>query len=169
MKELAAKARGPGNVYFTGGATALLLGLREQTIDVDVKLDPEPAGVFEAIADLKNRLDLNVELASPDDFIPAPRDWKERSRHIASIGQLQYFHYDFVMQALAKLERGHGQDLEDVRRLLRGGHVSVEAITRTFAEIEPLMLRYPAIDPAQFKKKVDAFLERHKKGDDREL
>ena len=53
VEELAAKARGPGNVYFTGGATALLLGLREQTIDVDIKLDPEPAGVFEAIADLK--------------------------------------------------------------------------------------------------------------------
>src|SRR5262245_19502350 len=41
MDELAASARSPGKVYFTGGATALLLGFRQQTIDVDIKLDPE--------------------------------------------------------------------------------------------------------------------------------
>jgi hypothetical protein len=33
MQELAAAARSPGNVYLTGGATALLLGFRDQTID----------------------------------------------------------------------------------------------------------------------------------------
>src|SRR2546422_9927366 len=94
MRELAAAARSPGKVYLTGGATALLLGFREQTIDIDLKLDPEPEGVFEAIATLKNRLNLNVELASPDDFIPAAADWRQRSRHIASIGKLEFFHYD---------------------------------------------------------------------------
>src|SRR3989442_14598921 len=92
MQELAAAARSPGKVYFTGGATALLLGFREQTIDVDLKLDPEPKGVFEAIAKLKNTLDVNVELASPDNFIPAPRDWRERSRHVAAIGAVEVSH-----------------------------------------------------------------------------
>src|SRR5256712_7340907 len=106
MKELAASARSPGKVYFTGGATALLLGFREQTIDIDLKLDPEPDGAFEAIAVLKNRLNLNVELASPDDFIPPAPDWRERSRRIVSIGRVQFFHYDLSLQALAKLERG---------------------------------------------------------------
>src|SRR5438132_11241822 len=102
MQELAAAARSSGKVYFTGGATDLLLGFRDQTIDIDLKLDPEPAGVFEAIAELKNKLDLNVELASPDDFIPASKRWRERSRHIATIKQLQFFHYDIALQALAK-------------------------------------------------------------------
>src|SRR5881394_4030597 len=105
MQELAAAARSPGKVYFTGGATALLLGFRDQTIDIDLKLDPEPKGVFEAIARLKNTLDVNVELASPDNFIPATARWRERSRHIASIGQVEFFHYDFALQALSKLER----------------------------------------------------------------
>src|SRR5260370_16080809 len=111
MQELAAAARSPGKVYFTGGATALLLGFREQTIDIDLKLDPEPEGAFEAIATLKNNLDLNVELASPADFIPAAADWRERSRHIATIGKLEFFHYHFSLQALSKFERGHAQDL----------------------------------------------------------
>src|SRR5215470_3020957 len=114
MQELARASRGPGKVYFTGGATALLLGFREQTIDIDLKMDPEPQGAFEAIARLKSQLNLNVELASPDDFIPRTADWRERSRHIASLSRVEFFHYDFSLQVLAKLERGHAQDLEDV-------------------------------------------------------
>jgi hypothetical protein len=158
MQELAAAARSPGKVYFTGGSTALLLGFREQTIDIDLKLDPEPAGAFEAIAVLKNRLDLNVELASPDDFIPGAADWRERSRHIASIGPVEFFHYDFSLQALAKLERGHTQDLEDATSFLRGGFVSREELKSRLAQIEPGLLRYPAVDPQQFRKKVEDFL-----------
>src|SRR5436305_14365594 len=86
MEELAKAAQSPGKIYFTGGATALLLGFREQTLDLDLKLDPEPKGVFEAIGRLKNALDLNIELASPDDFIPPGAHWRSRSRHLASIG-----------------------------------------------------------------------------------
>jgi len=43
MQELASAARRRGKVYFTDSATALLLGFRQQTIDIDLKLDPEPA------------------------------------------------------------------------------------------------------------------------------
>lgn len=158
MHELAAAARSPGKVYFTGGATALLLGFREQTIDIDLKLDPEPEGVFEAIAALKDRLELNVELASPEDFIPRTADWRERSRPIAALGPVEFFHYDFSLQALAKLERGHAQDLDDVARLVRGGYVSAEELRRRFDQIEPGLLRYPAIDPASYKAKLEEFL-----------
>ncbi len=163
MRELAATAGSPGRVYFTGGATALLLGFREQTIDIDLKLDPEPQGVFEAIATLKDKLQINVELASPDDFIPPGPNWRERSRHIASIGPLEFFHYDFSMQALAKLERGHAQDLEDVASLVRGGFVSDADLRTRFAEIRPGLLRYPAIDPARFQQTVESFLAQFRK------
>jgi Nucleotidyltransferase of unknown function (DUF6036) len=159
MDELAASARSPGKIYFTGGATALLLGFREQTIDVDIKLDPEPEGVFEAIAQLKNRLDLNVELASPDDFIPVTPDWRERSPLIASLGKVQFFHYDLTLQALSKLERGHEKDLSDVRNLVRNGHVTREEISRKFTQIEPQFVRYPVIDTKRFREKVEKFLK----------
>ena len=162
MQELAAAARSPGNVYFTGGATALLLGFRDQTIDIDLKLDPEPQGAFEAIATLKDRLELNVELASPADFIPPADGWRERSRAIASIGRVQFFHYDFSLQALSKLERGHAQDLEDVTSLVRGGYVTAAELQARFAQIEPRLLRYPAIDPFEFRKKIEEFLSRLK-------
>src|SRR5437660_1505596 len=136
MDKLAASARSPGKVYFTGGATALLLGFREQTIDIDIKLDPEPEGAFEAIAQLKDQLDLNVELASPDDFIPATSDWREKSPLIASVGRVQYFHYDLALQALSKVERGHDKDINDLRNQVRGGIGPIDELRRTLSCIE---------------------------------
>src|SRR3954462_12796857 len=42
MRELAAAAQTPGKIYFTGGATALLLGFREQSIDTLTQIEPQP-------------------------------------------------------------------------------------------------------------------------------
>src|SRR5437870_2912836 len=88
MKQLGRHATTPGTIYITGGSTALLLGIRNQTIDIDIKLDPEPEGVFEAIAELKISLDVSVELASPDQFIPPLPGWRERSQYIAFEGKI---------------------------------------------------------------------------------
>src|SRR5947209_3025789 len=105
MRELSAASTSPGTVYLAEGGTSLLLGIRETTIDLDLRLDPEPKGAFEAIAALKNKLDINVELASPLDFIPAPADWREKSTFIDRIGSLDFYHFDLRLQALAKIER----------------------------------------------------------------
>ncbi len=48
------RVTGPGRIYLTGGATAVLHGWRSMTIDIDLKGDPEPSGFFEAIAALKD-------------------------------------------------------------------------------------------------------------------
>jgi hypothetical protein len=97
-------------------------------------------------------------LASPDDFIPATPDWRDKSPLIASVGKVQYFHYDLALQALSKLERHHEQDVEDVRNLLCGGYVAVEELSRKFARIESQLLHYPAIDAKDFRRKMEDFL-----------
>ena len=88
------------------------------TVDIDLKPDPEPLGFFGAIAELKKKLDVNVELASPDDFIPELPGWCERSQFIGRFGKLDFFHYDFYAQAVSELERGHARDILDVRTML---------------------------------------------------
>lgn len=158
MEALAKAARTPGNVYFTGGATALLLGIRDQTIDVDLKLDPEPAGAFEEMAVLKNKLDLNVELAAPDEFIPVRPDWRARSVLIKSIGKVSFYHFDYYAQALAKVERGHEQDLADVRALVNRHLVDPGRLQQEFDDLRPGLVRYPAIDPESFAHKVRQFV-----------
>ena len=49
MHALAAQARHDGRVYVTGGASAVLLGWRLTTIDVDIKLVPEQDALLRAI------------------------------------------------------------------------------------------------------------------------
>jgi hypothetical protein len=159
LAEIEQQARAPGSIYLVGGASAVLFGWRTRTIDVDLKLDPEPAGIFEAIAQLKEQLDLNIELAAPDQFIPALPDWRQQSLPIDTSGRVQFFHYDFRGQALAKIERGHTRDLSDVKAMIHRGLVSKVDLIDGFAVIEPQLIRYPALDPETFRDKLVSFLE----------
>jgi hypothetical protein len=106
MAALGARVYGMGRIYFAGGVTAVLYAWREMTIAIDLKPDAEPAGLFEAIALLKDELDINVELAGPDDFIPAVPGWRERSLVIARHGLVDFFHYDPYGQALSNSSAG---------------------------------------------------------------
>jgi len=158
MRELGQRATGPGRVYLTGGATAVSFGWRASTVDVDIKLAPEPAGVFEAISKLKNELDINIELASPDLFVPVPADWEVRSEFIARYGQVDFLHFDYRAQALAKIARGYERDLADVTAMIDRDLVSMEAIQRALDEVSPNLVRYPGLDSEVFRARVGAFL-----------
>ncbi|MDQ5871039.1 MAG: hypothetical protein M3547_02400 [Acidobacteriota bacterium] len=146
-------------LYFTGGASAVLFGWRATTIDVDMKIEPESDRILRAIPALKESLELNVELASPADFIPEVPGWAERSRFIGKQGRLSFFHYDFYSQALAKIERGHAQDRDDVQEMLRRGLVEPARALKYFEEIEPELYRYPAIDPPSFRRAVQETMQ----------
>lgn len=162
MAAVGKRVAGEGSIYLAGGATAVLHGWRPMTIDVDLKPDPEPRGFFEALATLKNELDINVELASPDQFIPAIPGWRERSLFIGQFGAIKFFHYDPYGQALSKLHRGHKRDLHDVRSMLKDGMIQTGRLREFFARIEPQLIRYPAIDPATFQAVVQKFCDENR-------
>jgi hypothetical protein len=159
MRALGGRGSGSCRVYFTGGATALWYGWRDATIDVDLKIEPESDQILRAIVELKERLEINVELASPDQFIPELPGWRDRSPHIAREGRLDFHHYDLYAQALAKIERGHAQDREDVTSMLAAGLVAPGELARRFDEIESSLHRFPAIDAASFRRAVKACTE----------
>jgi hypothetical protein len=73
-------------------------------------------------------------------------------------GRLAFKHFDLYSQALAKLERGHAQDLEDARGILDRGLVDADRLRAAFDEVEPQLYRFRAIDPADFRRRVEAFL-----------
>lgn len=156
MSALAREATADTDVFLVGGTSAVLVGWRSATIDVDLVMRPESDAMLRAIPLLKERLRLNVELASPDQFIPVPPGWEQRSPIISRIGRVTYRHYDFCAQALAKIERGHARDLADVDAMLARGLISGANVRDQFARIEPELYRFPAIDPASFRQAVDA-------------
>lgn len=154
MRRLGAAVRSEGCVYFTGGVSAVLKGWREMTIDVDLKAEPEPRGFFEALPKLKDDLDINVELASPDQFVPALPGWQDRCQFIARYGKLNFYHYDFYGQALAKIERDHPRDRRDVASMVHDQLVQPDRLLELFTQIEPKLIRFPAINAASLRERV---------------
>ena len=159
MRALGAEADIYAQLYFTGGVTAVLLGWRASTIDVDIRIFPESDQLLRAIPALKESLEINVELASPADFIPEVAGWKDRSLFIAQEGKLSFYHYDLYAQALAKIERSHAQDVEDVAEMIRSGRIDPRSVFQYFKQIEPRLYLYPAIDPASFRRSLEQILD----------
>ena len=159
MNALAQTTTTPVQVYFTGGATAVLIGWRTSTIDVDIHLIPDDDRLLRGIPRLKDDLQINVELACPAHFIPELPGWRERSLFIDREGTLSFFHYDFYAQALAKIERGHSLDLSDVEVMFERGLIQAEPLMKHFEAIEGQIYRYPALDARAFRSAVETAID----------
>ncbi|OBQ38388.1 MAG: hypothetical protein AN487_07685 [Anabaena sp. CRKS33] len=144
MQLLGREAQGSGCIYFTGGASALLIGWRNSTIDVDIRLDPEPPGIFQAIAKLKQELNR----------------WRDRSVFIGKRGQISFYHYDFTAQALAKLSRGFNRDIKDVEAMYKQKLFSLNDLRNCFEAITPELIRFPSLNPDILKSRIEKFIER---------
>lgn len=155
-RELARHTREPVRIYLTGGATAVLNGWRDSTVDIDIRVEPELDEIFRQLPRLKNELAINIELASPPDFIPELEGWRDRSPLAFSEGSVEVRHFDFYSQALAKIERGFAQDLDDVAAMMASGLVDRERLADLFEDLCAQLYRYPAIDPESFRAKVKA-------------
>jgi hypothetical protein len=124
-------------------------------VDIDIRIVPENDRILRAIPNLKETLHVNVELASPLDFLPPLPGWEERSPFITREGQLSFHHFDFYSQALSKLERGHRKDLNDVRMMVSNSLVEPPRLQTLFAAIEDQLYRFPAVDPRSLRALVD--------------
>ena len=160
MQILGKEAQGSGCIYFTGGASALLVGWRNSTVDVDLRLDPEPPGIFQAIAKLKQELNINIELASPQDFLPPLPGWRDRSVFIGKQGQISFYHYDFTAQALSKLSRGFDRDIKDIEAMYEHELFSLSELLDCFEAIVPELIRFPSLNSDMLRSRVENFIER---------
>ncbi len=142
-------------MYLTGGATAVLEGWRESTVDIDVRFEPDSDAALARIRDLKERIEVNVELASPLDFLPPLPEWKERSRFRFREGNLEIFDFDPYSQALSKLERGFELDLADVQSMIDAGLVEPKKLMELFEAIESALFRFPAVEPSSLRAAIE--------------
>ena len=156
--------RFPGAVYLVGGASLLLLAAKESTFDIDLKFEVAPERHSEFIRCLRQlsaEMELAVEQASPDEFLPLPDGYEDRRRYVGRYGNLQVFHFDLYSVALAKLERGNEKDLVDVIQMVRTGLIELQALERYFQEIFPRLEDYSLrTDPHDFERKVGLFKRR---------
>jgi hypothetical protein len=159
MRELARTApRGKAcRVYLVGGSTAVYAGWRAASVDVDLCAEEE--SVFRDIQGIKERLNVNVEFARPEHFVPPLRGSAERHVFVETVGRISFFHYDPYAQVLSKVVRGFERDLDDARAFVRSGMVD-PATLRALVEAIPdsEYARYPSLSRAAVEQAVDAFL-----------
>jgi hypothetical protein len=94
LEELARVAREPTRLYLTGGASQLLRGLRDATVDIDLTFEPESDELLRSMVRLKETLNVNVEIVSPAHFVPALPGWRDRCEFALQIGKLSVLHFD---------------------------------------------------------------------------
>lgn len=155
LERLAARYRGAARIYLVGGTTLVYEGLRQQSLDIDLVLEvarEQHSRLVQAIRELKDELSLNVEEASPGDFIPLPSGHEGRHAFVERFGQIDVYHFDLYSTALSKVERGRTQDFEDVLTLLTSGRIQWDRLEACFREILPLMGRHSLRqDPAELE------------------
>jgi len=165
LRELGRRFTGSGALYLVGGSMLVYKGYRARTADIDYRFEARTGddGLFvQAVRATQRVVNLNVEPASPADFIPLPQGWRDRSPFLAQHGGLAVYAFDPLSTALAKIERGQERDVDDVLALCRTGALTIEQIVAGFDEIAPRIdtEALPRIREDDFRRKVEAFVTR---------
>lgn len=164
LNALGRRVRRPIRFYLVGGSVLIDLGLRVSTLDIDYVADADnPAALAEleqAIRTLKDELDVNVELASPADFLPIPPSVLGRSRFVAQYGQLSVYYYHLASLVIAKAARGLEQDLADAERLIRAGEVDWSDVEATWWEVRASPTGWLRHEPATVEQRLDLLRQR---------
>jgi len=147
--------RKAGRLYIAGGAALVHAGIRSgRTQDIDVEVTD--GDMLLTIDHLKNRLHLNIEIASPKDFIPVPSQWEAMSQYVGRYGNTEVFYFDFYSVALSKIDRGTTRDLQDVQLLVQQRAIDLSTLDVAFQDVMGQVqtpqgrMRYPRFDPTAF-------------------
>jgi hypothetical protein len=161
MKALARSVprRGSYRVCFVGGGTAVLAGWRASTIDADLYSETEE--IFRDVQTIKERLQLNIEFARPEDFVPALAGSETRHVFIKKVGAVSFYHYDPYAQLLSKVVRGFNRDMLDASSFVTSGMVDPERFRTLVNGItDKAYAKYPALSRRAVREAVDEFLSR---------
>ena len=140
-----------------GGGTAVLSGWRPTSIDADLFAPDE--SVFRDIQGIKERLNVNVEFARPEHFVPALPDSESRHVFIETVDRVSYYHYDPYAQVFSKIVRGFERDIDDARQFLRAGMVEPERLRGLVQQIPPSeYAKYPNLSQDAVRQAVEDFV-----------
>lgn len=119
-------------------------------MDIDIEISGENEGeMIEAIRRLIQQMNVNVEFASPRDFMPLPKHWLTQSQYVGRYGAIDVFYFDFYSIALSKMQRGSTLDINDVKLLLQQGVITLEGLDAAYREV------FAQLGKSSYRKKLD--------------
>ena len=149
-----------GRVYLVGGAALVHMGVRPGfTEDIDIEIHAtDEYEMSEAIRRLKDSMKVNVEFASPSDFIPIPTQWEMNAKYVGRYGSIDVFYFDFYSIALSKIERGNTRDVLDVKLLIQQDIIELQELDNAYNEVLPRVGKRPynRLDPQKFAERYAA-------------
>lgn len=105
------------------------------------------------------RLQLNIEFARPEDFVPPLGGSEDRHVFIETVGKVSFYHYDPYAQLLSKVIRGFNRDMQDAKGFLDSGMVDAERFRFLVNAIpEAAYAKYPALSRHAVLEAVEGFL-----------
>lgn len=160
LQQLGKTFRKPARLYLVGGAALVHMGVRSgftQAIDVQVSGASE-GDLIVAIQSMIERMQINVEFASPVDFIPLPKQWEAHAQFVGRYGTIDVFYFDFYSIALSKMERGSSRDVADVKLLVEQGIITPGELDNAYQEVLAQLGkgRYPRVTPKRFTERYQA-------------
>jgi hypothetical protein len=151
-------------LYLVGGSVLIDLGLRSTTLAIDFVADADdPAAMADlepAMRALKQELDVNVEPASPADFLPVTPAMLARSRFVRRFGKVSLYYYHLATQVIAKAARGFEQDLADAEQLVRAGLVGWGEVEETWQLIRSSPTGWLRQEPAEIERRLSLLHQR---------
>ncbi|HEU0002081.1 MAG TPA: DUF6036 family nucleotidyltransferase [Ktedonobacteraceae bacterium] len=160
LQQLGKTFRKLGRLYLVGGAALVHMGVRSGfTQDIDVQVSGADEGdLIVAIQRMIERMQINVEFASPVDFIPLPKQWEAHARFVGRYGMIDVFYFDFYSIALSKMERGNSRDIADVQLLVQQSIITLDELDNAYQEVLAQLGkgRYPRITPKRFTERYQA-------------
>lgn len=160
LQQLGRTFRKPGRLYLVGGAALVHAGVRPGfTQDIDIQVGEANEGdLIIGIQRLIQQMQINIEFASPKDFIPLPSQWETHAQYVGRYGQIEVFYFDFYSIALSKIERGTTRDIEDVKLLVAQQRIVLDELDAAYQEVLAQLGkgRYPKIIPERFAERYAA-------------
>lgn len=115
--------------------------------------------MFRHIQEIKECLNINIEFARPEDFVPPLKGTADRHVLIDTVGAITFYHYDPYAQLLSKVVRGFQRDLDDAREFMDSGMVDPQAFRSLVGSIpDSAYAKYPSLSKAGVEKTVETFL-----------
>jgi hypothetical protein len=160
MKAVGKMVKNDATFYVTGGTTAVLLGFRNGTIDIDIAGNMDE--LFAFIPALKEEFQINIEMAKPTDFVPSLPGECDRHIMIVSYGKVRFMHFDPYAQAFSKIVRAHATDIADVKALAKEKIVDLKKLVDMITKLPDCDFeKYPRLNRAAVEATVQSFVESH--------
>ncbi len=160
LQQLGKNFRKSARLYLVGGAALVHMGVRSGfTQDIDIQVSGASEGdLIVAIQRMIERLQINIEFASPVDFIPLPKQWEAHAQFVGRYGTIEVFYFDFYSIALSKMERGNSRDIADVKLLVEQGIIALDELDNAYQEVLAQLGkgRYPRVTPKRFTERYQA-------------